>query len=204
MKGREGAAGEAGHRCRLFLDANAEAVKPFVSPQARENLDASVNEFDAFWAQQIGSEGTGKGMTSALKKMRKGIYVAFLKPMAAFAKRAKDPRLLVYGKVKQQGEFLGNLEMLAQVAPQYESELIAFGFPTDIVAKLRAAVDDLNDATNVRARSWGSGAGATKGLAVASAKIKLYINVIEGSMTTLLNANGELRAEWESARRMRD
>jgi hypothetical protein len=204
VKGREGAAGEAGHRVELFLDANADAVKPFVSAQCRANLDASVDEFDTLWAQQIGSKGMGKGMTAALKQMRKDIYVAFLEPIAIFAKHVKDPRLIVYGKVKRQREFLGNLEMLAQVAPKYESELIAFGFPTDILAKLRAAVDDIQNATDVRGRSWGSGAGATGGLAGVNTKIRANIDIIEGNMTPLLNKNGELRAEWETARRMRE
>lgn len=204
MKGREGGAGEAGHRAELFLDANADAVKPYVSAQLRANLDASVNELDTLWAQQIASKGMGKGMTSALKEMRKDIYTAFLEPIALFAKHVNDPRLIVYGKVRRQTEFLGNLEMLAQVAPRYESELIAFGFPTDIIAKLRAAVDDLSDATDVRARSWGSRSGATGGLAGANTKVRTNINVIEGVMTPLLNSNGELRAEWEAARRISD
>lgn len=188
----------------MFLDAHATEVAPYVTRIARENLDASVQEGTTLELQQQLSTALGIGETSVWEEIQQGLFVEFLEAAASFEKRLElnDPRLIVAGKVKQKGNYMMQLEVLANTLPEYKEELLAYGLPADFIPRFQAAVDALKKSTDSRGRAWGNRSGATGGLAKVNNDIRLQLLVIDRALIPLSQKDGAFKAGWDSARRI--
>jgi hypothetical protein len=188
----------------VFLNEHATEVAPYVTPIARARLDALVAEGTTLELQQLSSTGIGIGETAIWDQIQSGLFEEFLEPAASFEKRLNlnDPRLIVPGKVAQKGEYMTQLEVLADTLPEYKEELLAYGLSADFIPRFRAAVDALKKSTDSRGRAWGDRSGATGGLAQVNADIRLHLLVLDRALIPLLQKDGAFKAGWDAARRI--
>ena len=188
----------------MFLDAHASEVAAFVSRISRQILDALVEEGTTLELQQLASTGIAIGETSVWKQVQKDIFVAFLEPVAAMEKHLhlNDPRLIAPGKVKRKGDYMMQLETVANTLPKYKKELLSYGLPDDFIPRFTATIDALRNSTDSRGRAWGSRSGATGGLAGVNRVLREHIKVLESNLYPLIQKDGSFRAGWEAARRI--
>ena len=198
---------DTGRRVQTFLDSQRAVLGTVVPTTIRAQLDAAVTQLDAAQVDQQTLTGSTRGEKATQDAIRKEINTDYLRPIAKGARHALRGSpdfltLVVSGPELRKGDFLGKIKALADAAAKHEQELIGTGLPVDFIAKLKAAIAQLDASVATRGVQLGQLQQAGKAIADATKVVRSVIGVMNANMRRDLKKNRPLLANWVATKKI--
>ena len=192
-------------RIQRFLDDNNVLLDAVNKSSARKRLDETVAQIGSHAVAQVAGRRTAEGETAKQQTLRLALRSDHMRPVAVIAgqKLREQPefKLLRLPPWNVKGPRLtAAARDMANAAEKFTDLFVQGGLPTDFVAQLRAAADELDQSIDVRGQSRGMRAGATVGLKAETKSAKGLIQVLDSLVRPKLGAgNDELLRQWQLA-----
>ena len=204
MQGRQEAVLETLRRVQRFLDDNGAMLDVVNQSGARKRLDQTVTQIGSHAVAQVGGRRAAEGETAKQRALRLALRSDHMRPIAVIAsqKLREQPefKLLRMPQWNVRGARLtAAAHDMANAAEKYTELFVEEGLPTDFVAGLRSATDQLDQSIDVRGQSRGQRAGATVGLQAETKRARALIQVLDSLVRPKLGTNDELLREWSVA-----
>ena len=190
-----------------FIDGNAATLTGVVSTGARRRLTGAIGELAAHVSDQTGSALASQGSTKNQHLVREVLLHDHMAPLARIA-RADLPQTPQLAPLRMPRgrptapKLAAAANGMAQAAAPYASVFISAGLPTDFIAQLTGAADDLVIALDERTQSRGKRTGATKGLKDSLSDGRKVVHILDAFVTRALKNNAALLANWNSVKRV--
>ena len=204
MKGPEEAVVETLRGMQHFLDDNEATLDAVNKSNARKRLDETVAQISSHAVTQVGGRRAAVGETAKQRTLRLALRSEHMRPIAVIAgeklreqpefKSLRLPRWNVRGP-----SLTAAAGDMANAAEKYTDLFLQEGLPTDFVASLRAAADQLDQSIDARGHGRLQRAGATAGLASETKRARALIRLLDSLVRPKLGTNDELLREWEFA-----
>lgn len=191
-----------------FLDANAATLTGVVSTGARQRLTAAIGALSAHVSDQTGSALTSQGSTKNQHLVREALLRDHMTPVARIA-RADLPQTPQIAPLRMPRgrptapRLAAAANGMAQAAAPYANVFISAGLPTDFIAQLTGAADDLVTALDERTQIRGKRKGATKGLKDSLSAGRKIVHILDAFVKSALKDNPALLASWNTVKRVR-
>ena len=195
---------EALRRIQRFLEDNDAALGVVNQSSARKRLDETVTQIESHAVAQVAGRRTAEGETAKQQALRLELRTDHMRPVAVIAgqKLREQPefKLLRLPPWNVRGARLTTAARdMANAAEKYTDLFVQEGLPSDFVAQLRTAADELDHSIDVRGQSRGQRAGATVGLKAETKRARGLIRVLDSAVRPKLGTNDELLREWQLA-----
>ena len=184
-----------------FLEDNGTTLDAVNKASARERLDEMVAQIGSHAVAQVAGRRAAVGETAKQRSLRLALRSDHMRPIAVIAsqKLREQPEftLLRVPRFSVRGAALTTAAYdMANAAEKYTELFVHEGLPTDFVAQLRGAADQLGQSMDVRGQNQGQRAGATEGLKSATRRARALIRVLDAQVRPKLGTNDELLRQW--------
>jgi hypothetical protein len=192
-------------RIQRFLDDNGATLGAVIQQSSvRTRLDETVAQIGSHAVLQVAGRRTAEGETAKQKILRVALRTDHMRPVALIAgqKLREQPefKLLRMPPWNVRGPRLtAAARDMANAAEKYTDLFVQEGLPSDFVAELRTAADQLDQSIDVRGLSRGQRAGATTGLRAETSRARKLILVLDSLVRPKLGTNDELLRQWQVA-----
>ncbi|SRR5258708_17802358 len=198
---------DAARRVQSFFDAHASVINGGKPAPWREELDAAVQQLDAYQTEQGRAIGMAHGETAALKRLREDLYANFGSPIRSVVNaRLRHVEeywtLLLPSRPDRHGDYLAMAVGLIESATKHEQLLINHLLPKDFIAQMQDIVAQISATMASRARHWSRRSAATDGIEAAERTVRKILVSLDCVLVPLL-PNPGLVADWKSSRRIR-
>jgi hypothetical protein len=185
-----------------FLDDNDATLGSVNQAAARQRLDEAVTQIASHAVAQVAGRRGAEGETAKQRALRLALRSDHMRPIALIAaqKLREQPefRLLRMPPWSVRGAGLSAAAHdMANAAEKYTDLFVHEGVPTDFVAQLRTAADQLDQSVDVRGQSRSLRAGATEGLKAEAKRSRALIKVLDSLVRPKLGTNDELLRQWQ-------
>lgn len=191
-------------RIQRFLEDNDAALGAVNQSSARKRLDETVTQIGSHAVAQVAGRRTAEGETAKQQALRLELRSDHMRPVAVIAgqKLREQPefKLLRMPPWNVRGARLtAAARDMANAAEKYMDLFVQEGLPSDFVAQLRTAADELDQSIDVRGQGRGQRAGATVGLQAETKRARGLIRVLDSAVRPKLGTNDELLRQWQLA-----
>jgi len=199
---------EAYQRVQAFV-ADHPLAPPGSYGEPKTLLDDAVARLTTHSNEQVAGGRLGKADTQAQKTLRKVLREQHLKPIARIASATLRGSPGIDKATRMPKFRLTTTQLIAEAgafrtaASLYESVFVRNGRPADFLAKLDAATEALRQAQLGKARNLGKSIGAKGGMTDEIVRGRDAVDMLDAIVTTSFAGNGEVLAEWRSAKRIR-
>lgn len=171
---------------------------------ARKRLDETVAQIASHAVAQVAGRRTSQGETAKQRQLRLALRSDHMRPIAVIAgqKLREQPDFLLLGMPRwnvRGARLSAAAHDMANAAEKYTDLFVQEGLPSDFVASLRAASDELDHSIDARGQSRGQRAGATVGLKAETKRARALIRVLDSLVRPKLGTDDELLREWHFA-----
>jgi len=204
MQGRQEVVLGTLRQIQRFLDDNGALLDVVNQSGARKRLDQTVTQIGSHAVAQVGGRRAAQGETAKQRALRLALRNDHMRPIAVIAgqKLREQPefKLLRMPPWNVRGAgFTAAARDMANAAEKFTELFVEEGLPSDFVAGLRSATDQLDQSIDVRGQSRGQRAGATVGLQAETKRARALIRVLDSLVRPKLGVNDELLREWAVA-----
>ena len=199
---------EAYQRVQAFL-AEHPLPAPATYAEPKELLDDVVARLTTHSTEQAVSKRLIQAVDRRLGNLRRVLREQHLRPIAKVAKAALGDVPAIDRATRMPSTHTTTTKLIAEAAAFHEAIapyadiLIRKGRPTDFLAQLDAAAEDLHQAQLAKARSQGRKVGARAGIDEEIARGRQAVDMLDAIVTTSFVGNSDVLSKWRSAKRVR-
>jgi hypothetical protein len=208
MQTRQGAVLESLRGVEKFLDENAERLADVVDTGARRKLDEILADLETHATDQVADNLGAQGSMKTTRMLQRRLRRWHMRPIARIARSdlpatsAVEPLKMPKGKPTAE-RLVAYAEGMAQAAAPFADTFISAGLPSDFIARLKAATNELRTAVNARLQHRGRQVGATTGLKEKLSSARKLVHVLDVFVETALEGDEPLLAGWNMVKRVR-
>ena len=147
--------------------------------------------------------------TAEIRQRMRVVRWELMAPLESAAKRARvngeslGPSFRVAPRIRQPEALVTAALAMAEHAATHRDAFVVQGFPSDFTETLRAGAMALRGAVDARAHELARRAAVTAELSAAVKEGRAFVSIAEGLLTTALDEDPVLAAEWKSVARGR-
>jgi hypothetical protein len=208
MQTRQGAVLESLRGVETFLDENAERLADVVDTGARRKLDELLADLETHASDQVADNLGAQGAMNTTQMLQRRLRRWHMRPIARIARSdlpvtsAIEPLKMPKGKPTAE-RLVAYAEGMAQAAAPFADTFVAAGLPSDFIARLKTATNELRTAVNARVQHRGRQVGATTGLKQKLSSARRLVHVLDVFVETALDGDEPLLASWKIVKRVR-
>jgi hypothetical protein len=208
MQTRQGAVLESLRNVETFLDEHAERLADVVDTGARRKLDELLAELETHASDQVADNLGAQGALNTTQMLHRRLRRWHMRPIARIARSdlpettAIEPLKMPKGKPTAE-RLVAYAEGMAQAAAPFAGTFVAAGLPSDFIARLKTATNELRTAVNARVQHRGRQVGATTGLKQKLSSARRLVQVLDVFVETALDGDEPLLASWKIVKRVR-
>jgi hypothetical protein len=207
MQTRQGNVLQSLRNVQSFLHDNAAVLDAVIHTGARRRLDDAITQLAAHASAQDANDIASQGSTRQQRALRTVLQRDHMSPIARIAKvdlsdtPAIEPLRMPKGRPSTE-RLASAAYGMAKAATPFAPVFVAAGLPSDFVARLKGASDDMISAVSERAQTRGKRSGATRGLAHKLTEGRKVVHILDAFVKTALKRDGPLLASWERVKRV--
>jgi hypothetical protein len=193
---------------RQFLDAKSAALGTINTSGALKTLDTAIYTIAALAETQERHRILVTGQLNDERRLSEKFRRKHLRPIAEIAQAKLPDEVDLLSNLKVPRHTSNSTTLVARgnamgdaVAPFTQTFLDA-GLPTDFVAQLKAAAEQLAKAVSNKGNLRSGRRGATDGITKEVRKARKAVRVIDAMVKAQLQANEPLVTEWRDAVRV--
>ena len=207
MKQNQQRQADALRRVQDFLDANADAVKPFGDSEGRKQLDAAVARLEILGNGQGSADLQMAGQISREKSLAAELITRHMQPITKFARArlrgVPDFAALTRSVVELRGNALVRAaRAMATAGAPHADALVRGGFPADTITQLAAAADAVNAVVVERANTKVGRIFATRGIEEQLRSGREAVSMLHAVLGRQFAGDHTFLAAWRAARRV--
>jgi hypothetical protein len=208
MQTRQGAVLESLRNVETFLDEHAERLADVVDTGARRKLDELLAELETHASDQVADNLGAQGALNTTQMLQRRLRRWHMRPIARIARSdlpvtsAVEPLKMPKGKPTAE-RLVAYAEGMAQAAAPFADTFVEAGLPSDFIARLKTATNELRTAVNARVQHRGRQVGATTGLKQKLSSARRLVHVLDVFVETALDGDEPLLACWKIVKRVR-
>ena len=169
-------------------------------------LDEVIREMTASGEEQDASARLTRGETARQRALRNALWNHHMAPLSRIARRAfgipgMDAKFLLPPKRADNEAIINSARGMAQAAEQHAQVFVQQGLPSDFVAQLRAATDELAAVLKVRVQGQQRSKTSRETLDVLVKRGIAALDVLDAIVKPRLADQPELLATWNSVKR---